>query len=216
MVRPIGKISAIQLLFLIMVYFLFSGCAAKRSVLDSQMFDGAPVPSTFFVGADISTNIKYASLKSPDSEVFQGAALMGPGVGAEISIGWPALFTGVGVDYSKLIQLKSASDLDENNASGTLLNIYSDIGFYLKKWRFNFKYIISSTYTFSQKTIGAKEFELSAPESSFGINVNYGAFSFEMNSLKYGEYTLADSNNTFKSSMMPTILTYGVVYAIRF
>lgn len=213
--------SFLRAFHLVMIFFILYGCASKRSVLDSQMFSGAPVPSTFFVSGDLSTNIVYASLSSPDNEVFKGASLMGAGIGAQAVIGWPKIFIGGGADYSKLLQLKSPDDLEDKNASGTLLTGYGQAGFFLKKWRFNFKYFLMSNYTFSQKTLGGKEFVLTKPTGSFGINVTVGgsegsALSIEVNSLKFAEYSLGGSEIEFKESMRPEIMTYGVVYAIRF
>jgi hypothetical protein len=201
-----------------MILPFFYSCSSQPKRIVSEIFSGSPAPSTFFAGGGVSTDLKYASLTSPDGEIFKGANLSGVGVGAEFSIGWPSFFVGGGADYSKLYQLDSVSELDDKNASGTMMTGYAQVGFYFKKnWRFTFKYFLTSNYTFDEKTLGGKEFVLSNPVNSFGINLTLGGrISLEINSISYGEYSLEGSQSEFKESVRPKVLTYGVMYAIRF
>jgi hypothetical protein len=201
-----------------MILPFFYGCSSKPKKIVADLFSGSPAPSTFFAGGGVSTDVKYASLSSPNPEIFKGANLTGVGVGAEVSIGWPSLFIGGGADYSKLFQLDSVSDLEDKNASGTMSTGYGHVGFYfLKNWRLTFKYFLASNYTFDENTIGGKEFVLSEPVSSFGVNLTVkGRFSFEINSINFGEYSLNGSQSEFKESVRPKVLTYGAMYAIRF
>jgi hypothetical protein len=202
----------------IIILSIFYSCSSQPKKITAELFSGFPAPSTFFAGGGVSTDIKYATLSSPDQEIFQGAALTGMGVGAEFSIGWASLFFGGGADYSKLFQMDSTSELDDKNASGTMAAVYGQVGFYFKKsWRLTFKYFLSSDYTFSEQTLGSKEFVLTKPVSSFGVNLTLGGrLALDINAFTYSEYSLDGTQSEFKESVRPKVLTYGVMYAIRF
>ena len=208
----------LKALCFIIILPTFYSCSSQPKKIVSEVFSGFPAPSTFFAGGAISTDVKYVSLTSPSEEIFKGASLTGMGVGAEVSVGWPSLFFGAGADYSKLYQLESVSELEDKNASGSMMTGYAHVGFFFKKnWRFLFKYFLASDYTFDQSTLGGKEFVLTEPVSSFGISLTTGGrLSFEVNSISYGEYSLNGTQNEFKESVRPKVLTYGVLYAIRF